>query len=468
MMNKAKSSTTTLVKYILVVPLFFLFVMANSIYAAQNEDKTMETNNLPEPPPVKKVETDDVLVVVEVQPMFPGGTNGMMKYLADNIRYPVEAQENGIQGRVICNYVVMKDGSISDINVVRGVDPLLDAEAVRVIKAMPKWEPGKQKDQAVNVRFTMPVVFRLQGDTPQNEILTQENTEAFAKIEKADKGVAVDELVVVAYGNAQRYAQDTTDRDKKKSDTEGDIFVVVEQQPKFPGGTEAMIQFLSDSIRYPEEAADRRIQGRVICNFIIKKDGNIGDVNVVRGVDPLLDEEAVRVLESMPKWEPGMQRNKPVDVRFTLPVSFRLKKESEAITDSGNAEKANRNIESPEFPGGEKAFMKFLADNVRYPVIALENGIQGLVSAVFNINSKGNVTFVRFEKGIDPALDREVRRVIESMPDWNPGKMNGEATATTTGVDFVFRLQGDDSQPYEGPMPENAVVVVGYASKKTT
>lgn len=104
----------------------------------------------------------EIFTVVENQPEFPGGQSAMMKYLNDNIKYPVIAQENGIQGRVICNFVVERDGSITDVQVVRGQDPSLDKEAVRVIKSMPKWIPGKQRGQPVRVRFTLPVVFRLQ------------------------------------------------------------------------------------------------------------------------------------------------------------------------------------------------------------------------------------------------------------------------------------------------------------------
>ncbi|HHT33838.1 MAG: energy transducer TonB [Proteiniphilum sp.] len=120
---------------------------------------------VPPPPPKPKQEevTEEIFVVVENQPEFPGGNAAMMKFLGDNIKYPVIAQENGIQGRVICNFVVEKDGSITDVQVVRGVDPSLDREAVRVIQQMPRWKPGKQRGQAVRVRFTLPVVFRLQN-----------------------------------------------------------------------------------------------------------------------------------------------------------------------------------------------------------------------------------------------------------------------------------------------------------------
>ncbi|WP_294082748.1 M56 family metallopeptidase [Proteiniphilum sp. UBA5384] len=299
MMNKAKSSTMKVAKYLLIVPLFFLFVTANSVYAALHEENPVVSNDLPEPPPEKKAEVGEIFVVVDEQPEFPGGVNAMMQFLGENIRYPVEAQKSGIQGRVICNFLVMKDGSIDSVKVVRGVDPLLDAEAVRVLQSMPQWVPGKQRGEEVNVRFTVPIVFNLDRNKP-----TEEEKEAF--------------------------------QEKMKD------------------------------------------------------------------------------------------------------------------------------FEKAEFAGGEKAFMTYLADNIRYPVIAQENGIQGLVSAVFSINSKGKVTFVKFEKGVDPSLEAEVKRVIEKMPDWTPAKIGGEATSMTTGAHFVFRLQGEGISTYHGPVPDDAVVVVGF------
>ena len=107
-------------------------------------------------------DTEVVFVVVESMPAFPGGDAALFKYLNDNIKYPVIAQESGIQGRVICQFVVNRDGSIVDIEVVRSVDKSLDAEAIRVIKNMPRWTPGKQRGKTVRVKYTLPVNFRLQ------------------------------------------------------------------------------------------------------------------------------------------------------------------------------------------------------------------------------------------------------------------------------------------------------------------
>ena len=121
--------------------------------------KAKEVIAQPEPP---KEEETKVFDVVEQMPSFPGGPSALMQYLASNIKYPVVAEENGVQGRVIVTFVVEKDGSITDVRVVKSVDPSLDKEAQRVVKSMPKWIPGKQNGSAVRVKYTVPVTFRLQ------------------------------------------------------------------------------------------------------------------------------------------------------------------------------------------------------------------------------------------------------------------------------------------------------------------
>ena len=103
-----------------------------------------------------------VFAVVEQLPSFPGGPSALMQYLSSNIKYPVVAQENGVQGRVVVSFVVERDGSITDVQVARSVDPSLDREAQRVVRNMPRWIPGKQNGQAVRVKYNVPVAFRLQ------------------------------------------------------------------------------------------------------------------------------------------------------------------------------------------------------------------------------------------------------------------------------------------------------------------
>ncbi|MFC4665607.1 energy transducer TonB [Falsiporphyromonas endometrii] len=129
-----------------------------------------QDRQLPPPPPVvvkpvQKEEEDDrqIFVVVEENPEFPGGAGELMKWLSKNVRYPEAAIENNVSGRVIVQFVVEKDGSATDVKVVRGVDPSLDKEAIRVVSNMPKWKPGKQRGKPVRTRFTLPVVFQLRN-----------------------------------------------------------------------------------------------------------------------------------------------------------------------------------------------------------------------------------------------------------------------------------------------------------------
>ena len=139
-------------------------VETESIEVNAEDDKAEEVViAAPVEAPVEEEEEEVVFVVVESMPEFPGGQQALFKYLSENVKYPVIAQENGIQGRVICQFVVNKDGSIVDVEVVRsGGDASLDKEAIRVIKSMPKWKPGKQRGKAVRVKYTVPVNFKLQ------------------------------------------------------------------------------------------------------------------------------------------------------------------------------------------------------------------------------------------------------------------------------------------------------------------
>lgn len=131
-----------------------------------SEDNQAEAQTQTYVPPVVKVEEEEessqqIFMVVEEMPEFPGGQAALMSFIAKSIKYPVVAQENGIQGRVTCSFVVNKDGSIVDAEVIRGIDPSLDKEALRVINTMPKWKPGKQRGKPVRVKFTVPINFRL-------------------------------------------------------------------------------------------------------------------------------------------------------------------------------------------------------------------------------------------------------------------------------------------------------------------
>lgn len=238
---------------------------------------------------------EPIFMVVEEMPSYPGGVDALMKFINDNIQE--NAKTKGIAGRVIVQFTVAKDGSITDPKVIRSAHPDLDKEALRIVGKMPKWNPGKQRGKAVAVKYTVPVTFAAPNTSQQKS----------------------NEIVVVGYESS-----DNADDDP--------IFQVVEKMPEYPGGMESMMRYLAKNIKYPREAQKAKTQGRVIAQFIVNTDGSTSDYQVVRSVSPELDAEAIRVLSQMPTWTPGYQRGKAVRVKYTVPVTFRLTNSRPALS----------------------------------------------------------------------------------------------------------------------------------------
>ncbi len=172
MMNKRKTSQKGLLKYMLLLPLVGGLLFVNNMQAQQNK-KFGE--NVPEVVVVgyndsngkqENPKDKNVYEKVEEVPQFPGGQDELMKYLSSNLRYPESAAKSGTEGRVVCRFIIRASGNVDNVEVLKGVSPDLDAEAVRIIQNMPQWTPGKEKGKAVDVYFTIPIAFRLSsGDT---------------------------------------------------------------------------------------------------------------------------------------------------------------------------------------------------------------------------------------------------------------------------------------------------------------
>ena len=275
-----------------------MMIVSVTIDKENNSNMKIVMNREWQNPPANDPD-NPVFEVVEQMPEFPdGGMPGLMQFLSKNIRYPVNAQKNGTQGRVTVQFIVNVDGSISHIGIIRGADPELDGEAVRVISTMPNWKPGMQKGKAVRVKYTVPVMFRL----------NDEKKEEFKPVPKIDESI-----VVVGYAS------------QEKSPIEEDVvFEIVEQMPSFAGGMEGLMRYLSRNIKYPVTAQKAGIQGRVLVQVIIDSNGNVTNPKITKSVDPSLDAEAIRVTANMPKWQPGMQRGKAVNVKYTFPIEFKL------------------------------------------------------------------------------------------------------------------------------------------------
>ena len=163
--------------------------------------------------------SDATFQVVEEMPEFPGGMQACMVFLAKNIKYPVSAQEAKIEGRVIVQFIVKKDGTIADPIVMRGVSPELDAEALRVVSLMPNWKPGRQRGKTVNVKYTIPIMFRLQKDEPK-----QEEAEVVSFSLKANEDTCIGAIEAVK--NSIRATRAIIDVDKEESYEEKPLVVV--------------------------------------------------------------------------------------------------------------------------------------------------------------------------------------------------------------------------------------------------
>ena len=389
MMCKRKSNPWARLKYVYVLPLAALAVSAFARPEVSNElseisnskfsdlaeivQAVVEKNDVQDLNSANNVQTvalqdTAVFEVVEVPPRFPGGEIELMKFISRNVKYPAEARDKHVQGRVILTFIVEKDGSISNVRVARPVDPSLNAEAIRVVQSMPKWEPAKQRGQAVRVRYTVPIQFRLQGDnsvapdpkTSDKDVMvvgydskTQE--EPIVKIQKRlvvrddiKPLMIIDGKEVTSLDNidGSDIASMTviknpeslkefgakgrdgviliTTKAHEKTSSGEDALEVVEEMPEFPGGVAELMKFLQANVKYPDDAKKAGKAGRVIVKFVIDKDGSISDATILRSVYPSIDAEALRVVNAMPKWNPGKVKGEPVKVKYTLPLSFSL------------------------------------------------------------------------------------------------------------------------------------------------
>ncbi|MDR1223665.1 MAG: M56 family metallopeptidase [Tannerella sp.] len=240
---------------------------------------------------------DSVYFKVEVMAEFPGGDEALLKWVSENMTYPENAAKKNIQGRVSCTFTVEKDGSVSDVHVVRPIHPELDAEAIRVLQKLPKFTPAKDKGEIVRVRYSVPVRFKLQATNNSN-------------------------------GAPPPPPPPTKAGDKKEESitdpNDPTLYIKAEHMPEFPGGDAALLKWISENIKYPENAKKNKIQGRVGCTFTVEKDGSVSDVHIVISVDPELDAEAVRALQTLPKFTPGKDKGEIVRVRYNVPVRFRM------------------------------------------------------------------------------------------------------------------------------------------------
>jgi periplasmic protein TonB len=228
-----------------------------------------------------------VFTVVEQGAEPQGGFDGLMKHLQTNLQYPEAARQNGIEGKVYVEFIIEKDGVPSSLRVLKGVGHGCDQEALRVVQAMPKWTPGQHQGQLVRQRIVLPLAFRLGGPETASQV-----------------------------GQSSPAAKAQTDQNE--------VFTVVEKSARPVGGIESVLKHLQANLKYPQAARNAKVQGKVFVEFIVQPDGTLSNFMVRKGIGQGCDEEALRVMASLPKWEPGQHQGQVVKQRMVLPVAFQL------------------------------------------------------------------------------------------------------------------------------------------------
>lgn len=211
---------------------------------------------------------EEALIFIERMAEYPGGQMALNKYLKENTFYPLSALKDSIEGRVTIRFAIDTTGQISDIKLMRGLQPACDSMALSIVRLMPKWIPAKQNGKPVKMYFTLPIIFKIPEDK--------------------DRIISNDCAI-----------------------------------PTFPGGDGALFEFIRRNLKYPVTTGSC-FQGRVIVRFVVNREGKVSNAFVLRGIDSLVDKEAIKVVNMMPDWIPAHKDGKNCNFLFTLPVVFRL------------------------------------------------------------------------------------------------------------------------------------------------
>lgn len=231
-------------------------------------------------------------------------------------------------------------------------------------------------------------------------------------------------------------------RNYNKVDTT-EIFMAVEEMAHFSGGIEAFGKYLEENLKYPQEAIKSKHNGKVYIQFIVNTDGSPSDFKVLSGTGFGCDEEALRVMKSIPKWVSGKQSSKSVRSYLIVPIKFQLKKEADlqnkVVQEKVSSEVFNAVEQQAEYPGGMEAFGKYLKKNLKYPAAAQRANVSGKVYVQFIVNMDGSSSDVQILKSVGFGCDEEAIRVLENIR-WTPGKQSGRIVRSRYTVPINFQL----------------------------
>lgn len=249
------------------------------------------------PPPIAPLPIPGgTALSVDQQPEFPGGINALNNFLATNINFPDGAKIAGVDGRVIAQFMIGKDGVVRDIKIVHDLGYGTGAEVVRVLKKMPKWKPARHNNKAVAYKYSIPVRFY----NPEEKVVSLSEESPPPMMAPPPPKMAAPQAV-----------------------DPNEILDQVDKQAEFPGGSDALWKYLGKKIEFPAEAQEADAAGRVYVKFVVERDGSITDIKIIKDFGYGSGKEVVRVVKGMPRWAPAMKDGKAVRSHFNLPVIFR-------------------------------------------------------------------------------------------------------------------------------------------------
>ena len=315
MLHKERSKKTAVLKYGISIPLFAIFIVFSSATIRKNEKLLALSDQIPLEKPVELVQEmvtkpiqftyeakQPVKVVVENVPVERDWKD-FYQFMSKTIIYPKDAQESDLQGNALVKFT-LRNGKVSDLSTNTDLGKGCDEE---VMKAILSYKGFKEVE---NGKYALKVAFRLDGSDAEIQ------NEATGDIKDHKE---LSQLSVVGFAPAT----ETTETESINSGKVYD-FVSIEKVPQFEGGMKKFYEFLGKNMKYPKEAQENNVQGKVYLSFTVEKDGALSDIQITRGLGSGTDEEAIRVLEKSPKWLPGIQNGKPVRVKYNININFSL------------------------------------------------------------------------------------------------------------------------------------------------
>lgn len=440
MMTKRQSQSEALLKYLLILPALVIAIFLFAKRTALAEEMNLDTEDTIQMD--ANIQEDSIRKLAEVMPRYPGceelksekekeacSQKEFLTYIYKNILYPEEARSAGIQGTVIVSFVIDEKGNLQQPEIEKEPGAGLGAEVVRLLKEMPQWRPGQDKGKAVAVQMTLPIKYALENE------------------QKTEKPPVDQYDVMPVFAGCEGLTDP------------GDIKLCTAKK---------LQQFIMDNVKYPAEAKELGIEGKVFVQLTIDEKGKIANAEVEREVNGGLEEEALRVIKLMPDWKPALKNGEAVNVKLTIPIHFDLPIEHKAVV-VGYGKQSN-NEQSPRFPGCEdetdekgkiscsqKKFLTYVFNTIKYPKAAKDNKVEGTVIASFDVDEKGRIGEVKILRSVGHGTDEEVERVLLNMNDlsekWIPAQKDGKAIKAKVTLPVKFALSKDQTSKDVAPLP---------------